>query len=377
MNLGLANRPAPTRERLLSLDVFRGATLVGMVLVNSPGSRDYVYPAVAHASWNGWAFADLIFPFFIFIVGVAIPFSLGSLVERGATRPKIVLRIVRRAVLLFAVGLVMNGYPAYDLATLRIFNALQRIALCYLCASLIYLKFRPKGQAVIGAALLLFYFVMMKYVPVPGYGAGVLEPEGNWAQYIDFHLLKGHMGHPTWEGKGLFSTLPAVATALMGLLTGQYLRSAAAPLEKTVNLYFFGVVSTLLGAVWSLCFPINQNLWTSSLVLLMGGLALLALASCYYVCDVKKITWWTPPFLVFGLNSLAVWVLSVMCIQALGLIRITGPGGVPVDLRTCLFTSLAAWVGPWNGSLLFAVAYLLFWLGFMSLLYRRRIFIKL
>jgi len=369
--------PAPKHERLLSLDVFRGMTLVGMVLVNSPGSKQYVYPALAHAPWHGWAFADLILPFFVFIVGVAIPYSLGSLLVRGASRKAVAWKILRRSILLFAIGLLMNGFPRYDLSTLRIFGALQRIALCYLFASLIYLKFKPKGQAVIGASLLVFYFVIMRFVPVPGYGAGVLEPEGNWAQYIDFHLLAGRMMFPTWEGKGLLSTLPAIATALMGVLSGQCLKSAAAPLEKAVNMYFCGVVSLLLGAVWSLCFPINQHLWTSSLVLLMGGIALVVLASCYYLCDIRKITWWTPPLLVFGLNSLTVWVLSIMFLQTLGLIKFSGANGTAVDLRTRLYHALADWVGPWNGSLLFAVAYVLFWLGVVSLLYRKRIFIKI
>lgn len=383
--------PTPKRERLLALDVFRGITLVGMVLVNSPGSKEYAYPALAHVPWNGWAFADLILPFFVFIVGVAIPFSVGGRAAQGVGRTTLVMRILRRSMLLFAIGLAMNAFPQYDdskgcvvfhdLSDLRIFGVLQRIALCYLFASLIYLSFKPKWQTIIGGSLLLLYFAVMKFVPVPGYGAGALNPIGNWAQYIDSHLMAGHLGWHTpegdWEGKGLLSTLPAIVTALIGVWTGQYLKSAAAPLEKTANMYFFGAAGMFLGLLWSLCFPINQHLWTSSLVLLMGGIALVVLASCYYVCDIKKITWWTPPLLVFGLNSLAVWVLSVVFLQAIALIRVTGAEGTPVDLKTHLFTAMAAWVGPWNGSLLFAVVYVLFWLGVLSLLYRARIFIKI
>jgi predicted acyltransferase len=378
-------------ERLLSLDVFRGITLAGMVLVNSPGNRENTYPALLHVDWNGWKFADLILPFFVFIVGVAIPYSLDSLLARGASRKAIVLKIVRRSALLFAIGLAMNAVPHYDdahdhilffgLSDLRIFGALQRVALCYLFASLIYLGFRPKGQVVIGALLLVFYFVVMKFVPVPGYGAGVLEPIGNWAQYIDSHLMAGHLGWHSeagdWEGKGLLSTLPAIATALIGVLTGQYLKSAAQPLEKTTNMYFFGVLGIFFGTLWSLCFPINQHLWTSSLVLLMGGIALLVLASCYYVCDVKKSTWWTLPLLVFGRNSLAVWVLSIVFQQMLGLICFRGSDGMTIDLKTRMYRWLADWAGPQNGSLLFAVGYVLFWLAVMGLLYRKRIFIKI
>ncbi len=369
--------PAPKGQRLLSLDVFRGFTLMGMVLVNSPGSTKYIYPAIGHVAWNGWGFADAIFPFFLFIVGVAIPYSIESRKARTASRASLWLHIVRRSVLLFAIGLFMNWFPSFDMHTIRVFGVLQRIALCYFFASIIYLEFNALGEAVIGAALLLFYFVMMKYVPVPGYGAGVLESVGNWAQYIDVRVIPGTLMNGTSEGKGLLSTLPAIASTLMGVLTGRYLKSTAAPLEKAVNLYLFGSVSFFLGGVWSLSFPINQNLWTSSLVLYMGGMALVVFASCYYLVDIRKSTWWTPPFLVFGTNSIAVWVVTVMFLQTLELIKFTGSDGKLINAKTCLFNAIAACIGPMLGSLLFAVLYVLFWLAVMSVLYRRKIFIKI
>ena len=209
-----------SRERLVSLDVFRGFTLLGMVLVNShPGK---IYPALAHAGWNRWAFADLIFPFFVFIVGVAIPYSVANRLGRGISRQRLFWQILRRCVLLFAVGLFLNGYPRFDFSTLRIMNVLQRIAICYFLASIMYvcLRMTPKSIVCLSGTILVLYFVLLKFVPVPGYGAGVLEPVGNWGNYIDQHFLAGRMQHGTWEGKSLLGSFPALVTMLMGLLAG-------------------------------------------------------------------------------------------------------------------------------------------------------------
>lgn len=367
----------PKQERLLSLDVFRGLTIAAMVLVNNPGSPAHVHPWLHHVAWDGWTIADLVFPFFLFIVGVAIPFSLDSQLARGATHRAIVFNCLRRSLILFAIGLVLNAFPKGELAHLRILGVLQRIAICYFLACVIYLSFKPRGHALIATALLVFYFILMKFVPVPGYGAGLLVRDGNWVQYVDLRLLAGHMQSRTFEGKGLLSTLPALATALVGLLTGQHLKSSAAALEKAVNLYFFGTLGLLLGCIWSLWFPIIQNLWTSSLVLFMGGMAMVVLASCYYLVDIKKITWWTPPLLVFGTNALTVWTLDWFLRGTLRAIMVTPSDGKPIELRIYLWRELAAWVGPWAGSLLFAIAEVFFWLGLMSLLYRKKIFIKI
>ena len=220
----------------------------------------------------------------------------------------------------------------------------------------------------------------MKYVPVPGHGAGVLEKVGNWAQYIDSRVMGAHCGFKAnggvFEGKGLLSTLPAIVTTLMGMATGRYLRTSADSLEKLVNLYFLGALSMFLGSFWNLFFPINQILWTSSLVLFMGGMAMVILASCYYVADVRKIVWWTLPFLVFGMNSLAVWIGSVTFKQTLEKIKWVGSDGKLVDLKTQMYNHLASWLGPLNGSLAFAILYVVFWLGVMGILYRKRIFFK-
>jgi predicted acyltransferase len=361
----------------VSLDVFRGFTLLGMVLVNShPGE---IYPALAHGGWNKWTFTDLIFPFFVFIVGVAIPYSFTSRLERGASRQELFWQILRRCVLLFAVGLFLNAVPQFDLSTLRIMNVLQRIAICYFLASIIFVYLRMKTKSIVwlSGAILVLYFVLMKFIPVPGYGAGVLEPVGNWGNYIDQQIIAGRMQHGTWEGKSLLGSFPALVTMLMGLLTGVHLRTTHSAYEKLTHLYFYGCMCMAAGAIWSLWFPINQNLWSSSLVLFMGGMALVFLATCYYIVDLKKITWWTLPCLIFGTNSIAVWVFSQLGMKTLMAINITGPNGTAVNLWKAGGDRLAYYFGPLNGSLLFAVLYDLFWLGVMGILYWRRVFIKL
>lgn len=358
------------------MDVFRGLTLVGMVFVNNQGSGQYTYPAFAHVAWNGWTVADAIFPFFLFIVGTAIPYSLESARARGASRRAILGRILRRSILLFAIGVAMNGYPFYDFSTIRICGILQRIAICYFCVSWIYLTFGARGQAILGGLLLVSYWIVMQYVPVPGGEAGVLEPTRNWAHWLDARLLAGHMQFTSWESKGLGSTLPAIVTTLMGAAAGRCLRSSRSPLEKTCQLYFFGAASLLLGAVWGLAFPINQSLWTSSLVLLMGGMALLLLASCYYIVDIKQSIWWTPPLVAMGMNSIAVWVLTKTFARTLELIPIRMTDGTAIHFRGFLFGTMASWTGPWTASWLFAGANILFWLGVMGLLYRWKVFFK-
>lgn len=368
---------APARERLASLDVFRGFTLLGMVLVNShPGEA---YPPLAHAGWNGWTFTDLIFPFFVFIVGVAIPYSFASRLERGASRQLLFWQILRRSVLLFAVGLFLNGFPQFNFSTLRVMGVLQRIAICYFLASIIFAFFRMKAKSIVwmSGTILVLYFVLMKFVPVPGCGAGVLEPIGNWGNYIDQHFLAGRMQHGSWEGKSLLGSFPALVTMLMGLLTGLYLRTAHPAYEKLTQLYFYGFVCMAAGAFWSLWFPINQNLWSSSLVLFMGGMALVFLATCYYRVDIRKISWWTLPCLIYGMNSIAVWVFSQVGMKALMAIHIIGSDGVAINLWKAGGNGLAYFFGAMNGSLAFAILYDLFWLGVMGLLYWRRIFIKL
>lgn len=258
-------------------------------------------------------------------------------------------------------------------------NVLQRISICYFLSTLLYIYLRVSTRSIvsISAAILILYYVLMKFVPVPGSGVGVLEPVGNWANYIDQHVMAGHMQHKDWEGKTLLGSLPSLVTMLMGLLAGIYLRTERLVYEKLTHLYLYGSLSMAAGAIWSAWFPINQQLWTSSLVLFMGGVALLGIATFYYLVDVRQSKWWTTPFLIFGMNSIAVWVFSQMGEKALKAFQMTAPAGGAIDYWTAANGFFIQHLGQWSGPLVFASVFELFWLGIMAILYHRRIFIKL
>ncbi len=377
---------SPEREstapaaRLLSLDVVRGITIAGMLLVNNPGSWRHIYAPLRHAAWNGWTPTDLIFPFFIFIVGVAATYSLGKAMERGSGRRELLLKSAKRALLILLVGLALHSFPwwGYDYAHLRIPGVLQRIAIAYLFAAGLYLHTGVRGQVATIVALLLGYWVLQAWVPAPGAAVAILEPGRDLGAYLDRAIFTtDHLWQntKTWDPEGLLSTLPAIATALLGVLAGNWLRSARAPLDKVAGLFVLGSAGVVLGLVWGELFPINKNLWTSSYVLFTAGLAAHLLALCYYLIDVKGYRKWSRPFAVFGSNALAAYVLSSIGAVSLELIKVGADGA---SLQTYIFTEFyTSWLEPINASLLFAVTYVLFWLAIMSVLYSRRIFIKL
>ncbi|HJQ69236.1 MAG TPA: heparan-alpha-glucosaminide N-acetyltransferase domain-containing protein [Blastocatellia bacterium] len=364
--------PIAGAGRLVALDTFRGITIAGMILVNNPGTWDAVYAPLRHADWNGWTPTDLIFPFFLFIVGVSISLALGRRAASGGPQGKLYLKIVRRAVIIFALGLVIYGFPYYQLSTLRIPGVLQRIAVCYLVASIIFLKTGWKGQATIAVLLLVAYWLLMTLVPVPGYGAGDLSMEGNLAAYVDRTLLAGHTWKPLYDPEGLLSTVPAIATTLFGVMAGSWIASKREGMEKTVGLFVAGAAAIIIGWAWGAWFPINKALWTSSYTVLTAGLALQLLALCYWTVDIKGYRRWTKPFVIFGVNAIAVYVLSSIMATALETWHISG-----MTIKEFLYNRVfASWASPINASLLWAISYVLFWLGLMTLLYRRKIFIK-
>jgi len=366
-------------SRLLSLDIFRGITMFGMILVNNLGyfSADYYNP-IMHAKWNGWTFADLIFPFFLFIVGVSMTFSFSKRIEQGDSRKKLMIQVLKRASLLFLLGLIVNGFPKFNLSSIRIMGILPRIALCYAICSLIYFNFRLKGQVIIASAILVLYFIIMVFIPVPGHGAGMLEtPGSNWAQFIDNILLKGHMQRPDFESKGVLSTFPAVVITLFGIMAGQYLRTDRPAYEKISNLYFLGFTGLIAGVIWDVWFPINQSLWTSSLVVLTSGVSLIVFATCYLLADIKKITWWTKPFVIFGTNALLAYFCSTVFSRILDLIKLDQINGTQISIKTFITNSIAPWASHQNRMLFFAILYILFWLGILSVLHKKKIFFKL
>ena len=352
----------------MSLDVFRGLTVALMILVNNPGGDAY-YSCLQHATWNGLTFADVVFPFFIFILGAAIPYAFSKKIEQGTSRKKLLLLVARRTIILFAIGLFINWFSTFDLATIRVMGVLQRIAICYLFSSLIFLFLKPKWRLILTVAIPLVYWLLMAFVPVPGYGAGVLTEEGNLAAYVDRSLLSGHLYTGTWDPEGILSTLPAIATSLMGVLAGQYLKSERKPRAKALNLFSFGILALCAGLVWNFCFPINKSLWTSSYVAVTGGIALILLAALLYLIDVKGRMDWAKPFSILGRNNtLFIYVLSEVVNLTL----------IHTSLKSMIYVGLfASWAGPLHGSFIYALAFLAFCWIVAAILYWKKIFIKI
>jgi len=357
--------PHDSDRRLLSLDVFRGITVAAMVLVNNPGTWRAVYGPLRHADWHGWTPTDLIFPFFLFIVGVAIPFGLGRRLEVGHARGQVVLRVLRRALVIFLLGLVLHAVSNPDLATIRIPGVLQRIAVCYLVASLAFLFGGWRFQLGLAAVALLGYWAALTLIPVPGFGAGDLGKEGNLAAWIDRSVLGTHIWRVgrVYDPEGILSTIPAIATTLFGALTGQWLRGVSVSAAIAGRLLLSGVAAVVIGLVWGRWFPINKALWTSSYVAFTAGAALLGLAACYWLIEIRRSRWWTGPFRILGVNALAVFFLSTLLAILLARISIPGTDGRPHSLQAIVFDALfAPWTSPAAASLAWAAANVVLWL---------------
>jgi len=367
--------PAAAPARLDSLDVFRGLTIASMILVNNPGNWNAVYAPLRHAPWDGCTPTDLIFPFFLFIAGVAIPFSIRARDAAGKTG--LVARILRRSLIIFAFGMLLALFPFFKFATVRIPGVLQRIAVCYLVAALIFLFTDRRGQLAAIAALLLGYWALMTLAPVPGYGAGVLTPEGNLAAYIDNALMHGHLYRPTWDPEGILSTLPAIASVLLGVLAGQWLRSGRRSHQLLIGLFGAGAALAGAGWLWGHVFPINKALWSSSYTLYTAGLAALGLALCYWIVDLRGWKQWALPFTIFGRNSILVYVLAGLIARGLVSFQVTATEGPPVFVRTYLYeTFFAPLASPINASLLYAICFVVVLFIPMALLYAKGIFLK-
>lgn len=372
-------RPTSATGRLVSLDVFRGITIAGMVLVNNPGTWEHIYWPLEHAQWHGWTPTDLVFPFFLFIVGVAITLAFGSRVESGRGTHELYLKVIKRTLIIFGIGLFLNGFPYFGLSELRIPGVLQRIAVCYLFASILFLTTKIRTQVAITIALLLGYWFLVKFIPAPGFAAGDLTKEGSLPSFIDRVVFGRHVWAQAkvYDPEGLLSTIPALATTLMGLLTGRWFRSKTSAYEKVAGLFVAGAICVAVGWAWNPFFPINKALWTSSYVLFTGGLALQFLALCYWVIDIKGYRRWAKPFEIFGLNAIALYVVADLIAVLLELIHMSGPNGSKISLGSWVFENVfASWASPLNASLAFAITFVLVCLGLMWILYRRKIFIK-
>ena len=368
-----------TSDRLVSLDVFRGITIAGMVLVNNPGTWSSLYWPLGHAEWHGWTPTDLVFPFFVFIVGVAIPLAFGRRIESGGSKRDLYWKIIRRTLIIFALGIFLAGFPYFQLSTIRIPGVLQRLAVCYLFASLIFLNTKVRTQIIVTLALLVFYCLLMTRFHAPGFATGDLSKEGSLASFVDRVIFGPHIWKQgkVYDPEGLLSTIPAIATALFGVLTGQWLRTSKSQYEKVTGLFVAGAVCVVIGWCWNPFFPINKALWTSSYVFFTGGLALQFLALCYFVIDIKQYQSWSKPFRVFGVNAIALFVGSALMARLMGLIKLPW-GSETISLQGWIFQKLfLPWASPINASLAYALVFVLVWLGLMWILYSRKIFIKI
>ena len=379
-------------ERLSSLDAFRGFTIAGMMVVNNPGTWGTIYPQLKHAAWDGWTFTDWIFPFFLWIVGVAMTFSFAHRVERGDRQGKLMVQVIRRAIIIFGLGLFLAGFPFglfgsnFSLSTIRIPGVLQRIAVCYLVGSIIYLYTGLRGQIIALGTLLVSYWIMVKYISVPGDGAGILTPVGNFVWYVDSILLKGH----TWpyapgsggDPEGIISTLPAIATTLFGVLTGYYLRNIPhSKEEKTCWMFLVGSILLLIGAWFDMYLPINKNMWTSSYSIFMAGWALCIFALFYFIIDVKGYKKWATTFVIFGMNAIFVFVLSGLLGRMITLLKFNvrlGDGTMAVvALKTILYQNLfMPFFTPINASFAYAIAWLAMLFFFAWVMWKNKWFLK-
>ncbi|MDR5728002.1 MAG: DUF5009 domain-containing protein, partial [Terriglobia bacterium] len=369
-------------NRLVSVDVLRGITIAFMILVNN-GMRNS-YAALKHAEWNGWTPTDLVFPTFLFLVGITIVFSTESRLSRGASKSSILLHNFRRACILFLLGLVVNGFPYFHLSTLRIYGVLQRIAICFLIASILYLLDRRLGSKIVFVVVALFgYWVLIRWVPIPGLGMPgrdfpLFDQTRNLTAYIDRHIFPGRLYVKVRDPEGLLSDLPAVGTTLLGMLTAMWLRSKRSPALKAWGMLAAGILGILLGVLWGHWFPINKNLWTSSYVLFAAGWALIGLSICYWAIDIRN--WrkgWTYVWLVFGMNAITAYVFSELLGSTLSAIHVHA-GIQSMKLSQYYFDLCFAKIpSPHLASLAYSISIVAICFVPVAVLYRKKIFLKI
>jgi len=341
-----------------------------MVLVNTPGDGGHVYAPLQHSEWNGWTPTDLVFPSFLWIVGVALTLSLTKRIEAGVPRSRLFLQACRRAAIIYVLGLIVYAWPDLSLHTQRLLGVLQRIAICYLIAVAIYLTSSIRGQLIWIGGLLAGYWMLMTLVPVPGYGPGQLgDVDGNLAHYVDRIVLGSHnyVWTKTWDPEGIVSTIPAIATALLGIMAGHILRLKRTLAERTTWLFLAGSLLLTAGLICDIWLPINKKLWTSSFALFMAGLDFQVFAIFLWLMD--GMGWKRPakPLVILGMNAIAVYMASELLDQVLWATHLRG------WIFTHVFAPLAS---PINASLLFALAYVLLMYAIAYVMYRRGWFLR-
>jgi predicted acyltransferase len=353
------NAPVAPPKRLVSLDAFRGLTMGLMVLVNNAGSGRDSYMQLRHSAWHGWTLTDTVFPSFLWIVGVAITLSLGKRLAQGVERSRLLVQAFRRAAILFVLGMAVYTFPNFDLGTQRILGVLQRIAICFLVASAIFLYTNLRGQICWLIGLLAVYWVLMTMAPAPGYGPGRLDVEGNFAHYVDRMVLGRHNYAPTrdWDPEGLVSTLPAIATTLFGLLAGRLLAMRKSLGERTARLFAAGCVLLAAGLILSHWMPINKKLWTDSFCLFMAGLDFVVYAIFVQIVDGAGWRRAVKPFVILGMNAITIYMVSEFAAEILDAVRVQAAGGAVSLQRYLYHTLFVPLASPANASLLYSLAF--------------------
>lgn len=360
------------KQRLLSLDVFRGATVAAMILVNNPGDWEHIYPPLEHSVWNGCTPTDLIFPFFLFIVGVSIVYAMESKAAVPENHTRMLLTALRRSVILIVISLITQLLFHPGFAHLRFPGVLQRIGLVYFICTVLYLKTSPKTRDWLLGILLIGYYLLMAFVPVPDTGHASLDPATNMGAWLDRTIFSPNhlwVESHTWDPEGLLGTLPAIATGLFGMRVGSWLKRKDRDDSVKVSWMFtYGVAAVVTGLIWDMFFPINKALWTSSFVLYTGGWATIALAGCYWLIDVQGNKRFAAPFVAFGVNAITAYILSNYIPHYLNKIRIDG--------QSIYQLFFAPYFSPFNASLASAIVLVLLIWVLMRILYLRKIIIK-
>jgi len=358
-------------SRLISLDVFRGLTIAAMIVVNDPGSGSYIYAPLRHAQWHGVTPTDLVFPFFLFIVGVSIVLALSK--RKSADKP-IFLKIIKRSCILFLIGLSLALVPNFDFENLRVAGVLQRIALVYLFCSIIYLKSSNLTQVWLGISCLIVYWIFMTFVPFGGSIAGTLEPGNNFAAWIDQYITPGRLYQKTWDPEGFFSTIPAMATGISGMFCGHVILNKSKDLkDKIILIFVTGFSIMCLGLLWDYSFPMNKHIWTSSYVLFSSGVAMLFLSTCIWIIDLKKNSKRFHFGIVFGSNAIFAYVLHALLGRLFQIPVISGKG----IQQNWMDFGISTGIDPKFISLTWAVFYT--WVIYLIVkeMYNRKIFIKI
>lgn len=366
-------------NRLISLDAMRGFTIAAMILVNFPGNGDHVFAPLNHSVWNGLTATDLIAPFFLFIVGVSIAIAYTKRLKLGKPKQSMYKKIIIRSIKIFVVGILLNLIWDFNFADLRWTGTLPRIAIVFFVCAMIFLNTKWRGQAWIGSGILVAYWLAMTLIPSPDLGEVMLEPGKNLAAWFDRLLLPGKMWQAGpapgfhWDPEGILSTFPSLVSGISGMLAGTLMLSERTKEKKVILLMVGGFFITIAGYLWGLAFPVNENIWTSSFVLVTSGMASMLLGSCFFLVDMKGFTHGTKPGIIFGANAITVYVLGDVLAALFYGIEI---GGNSLNMHFFLaFTSIG--VGAKLASMLYAILYVCVIFIPAYIMYKKKIFIKL